>query len=58
MMTTEQEVGYRLLGLTIHSQIREKLVEYQEQIDKIENYQELNEPLAIKYWSAGRKAER
>ncbi len=31
-------------------------IEYQNQIDKIQNYKQLDQPLAIKYWSAGRKA--
>ncbi len=31
-------------------------IEYQNQIDKIENYKQLDQPLAIKYWSKGRKA--
>ena len=31
-------------------------IEYQAQITKMENYKQLDQPLAIKYWSAGRKA--
>ncbi|MEM8895772.1 MAG: FixH family protein [Bacteroidota bacterium] len=31
-------------------------IEYQDQIDKIQNYKQLEQPLAIKYWSKGRKA--